>query len=202
MCVHRRHVPGISATIYALSLNVQNKLDLVAMDDLNGKTSAVLNHLIAVNGFIRGIPSLLDANARGSAGTAIDSSGRLKALAAKLIETASTEPLCERLIESLQTVTENVTELQELFAAGTGERHSVTAPHLSSVCVCIFLDGFADRMLTCRGTGETRFAICHLEGCEVHEHWQVSGSLFVTGLYSSRRRAGAAARPRRHRHRS
>ena len=98
--------------------SLQNKLDLISTDDVNSKVAALLNHLIAVSGFFRSIPSLLEGR-RGSA-DARTSTNTFASVAAKVLAWAMGDEPCRELMDSLATVTENVTELQELFAAGAG----------------------------------------------------------------------------------
>lgn len=90
----------------------KSRLDLVNADDMNGKMAAVLNHLVAVHELCKSLPGLLEGGHGGGV--------PLRSTAVVLLDKARSEELCVELADSLRTVAESVTELQELFAAGTG----------------------------------------------------------------------------------
>ncbi len=98
----------------------KSRLDLVNADDMNGKMAAVLNHLLAVHELCKSLPSLLAGD--GGEGAVLP----LRTTAGLLLEKARSEELCSELMDSLRTVGDSVTELQELFAAGTGLQSVIT----------------------------------------------------------------------------
>ena len=97
----------------------KSRLDLVNADDMNGKMAAVLNHLVAVHELCKSLPGLLEGGIGGGGAP-------LRSTAVVLLDKANSEELCLELADSLRTVAESVTELQELFAAGTGLQSVIT----------------------------------------------------------------------------
>ncbi len=89
----------------------KGRLDLVNAEDLNCKMAAVLNHLVAVHGLYLLFPCLRERHVGGACSSLKD--------CAVVMGRVDTEACLQRAI-SLRAVADNLVELQELFAVGTG----------------------------------------------------------------------------------
>ena len=73
--------------------------------------AAVFNCLVAVHGVCMSLPWLT---------TVGGAPPPLHVVAPKLLNKLPTEALCQELTDAVKTVSDSVTELREVFAAGTG----------------------------------------------------------------------------------